>query len=970
MNGYDHKINFKKFFLTIILPTLITIGLFVFLIFIYIIPYFEQSMLDGKKEMIRELVNSSISIAAKYEQESSMGLLSIYEAKKEAVTRIEYLRYGIDDKDYFWITDMHPNMIMHPYRKDLNGKDLSDFSDPNGKKLFVEMVNRAKQEGEGYVDYEWQWMDDSSHIVPKISYVKEFKPWGWIIGTGIYIEDVKKEISAIKQKLTYVSSGISLLMIILLILIIRQNLKVELKRTNAENELKISREKYKALVEASTEGTGMILEGDYVYKNKKLEDILQCQQTDKVSINLEEIINPSRTNDLKAIKDFNESNSNYLQIETEVINKDRNIINALLSVSKVMLEGKRGLIITIKELKGEEIQEIEINERARNLLLLLEKSDTGIFKAELKRGEKFTDANENLAKIFGFESRDELLETKISNLIEDDDRRKLLNILDKEKFILDYPVKARKKNGLILFLSVSAVIQEEEVNSQDYIFGIIRDTTEQSTTKIIKDDVFNDMRVSMSYLNEEVRTRIKSVISCDMNTPVTNTIKIMTDNGSDFILITSNINEYTGILTDYDIRTRIFTSENNMGKPIYEFMSSPIISVNGDVRISDALILMRDKKISHLAVKDSKNKICGIITEKDLVSGNMNTSEFLISDVNNSSSVKGLKDVFTRIPFYIDALIESGARTYNITNSISGIADAITNKLTELITSEMGNPPVPFSFIALGSEGRKEQTLVTDQDNAIIYSDTDGEKSEDTSRYFLEFGNRMSDRLNDVGYKYCKGDIMSKNPKWCQPLTMWKRYFTKWIRKAEPQDLLDTAIFFDLRCISGDKKITEDLSEYIMKELTGNPVFINQMARVCIQYKTPLSIFGKIQTETKDEHIKSINIKNPCRVIVNLVRLYSMKNGITETNTINRIRQLYERNFISSSLYSDLIYSFDFLMLLQFKAQVKEILGNRKADNFVDLADLSGIEANTLKDVFSQISVFQSKLKYDFGIKE
>ena len=228
----------------------------------------------------------------------------------------------------------------------------------------------------------------------------------------------------------------------------------------------------------------------------------------------------------------------------------------------------------------------------------------------------------------------------------------------------------------------------------------------------------------------------------------------------------------------------------------------------------------------------------------------------------------------------------------------------------------------------------------------------------------------MSDRLNEIGYRYCKGNIMAKNPKWCQTLSVWKKYFSQWITKSEPQDLLDTAIFFDLRCIYGDNNLKKELSGHISDELKINPIFLNQTARVGMQYKTPLSVFGKIQTESTESHSKSVNIKNPCRVIVNLVRLYAMQNGITETNTINRLRHLYEMNSISSSLYNDLIYSFDFLMLLQFKTQVKAIISGRVADNNVDISDLSGIETNTLKDVFSLLSAFQSKIKYDFGIKE
>jgi len=148
----------------------------------------------------------------KFDKEVADSILTITEAQNEAIRRIENIRYGQDRKDYFWITDMHPNMIMHPYRRDLNNTDLSNYHDPTGKKLFVEFVKAVEKNGEDYVDYMWQWKDDSTRIVPKLSFVKEFKNWGWVVGTGIYIEDVNEEISSLTNNLFYVSLGILLIL--------------------------------------------------------------------------------------------------------------------------------------------------------------------------------------------------------------------------------------------------------------------------------------------------------------------------------------------------------------------------------------------------------------------------------------------------------------------------------------------------------------------------------------------------------------------------------------------------------------------------------------------------------------------------------------------------------------------------------------------------------------------------------------
>ena len=179
--------------------------------------------------------------------------MSPADARRRAVEELRRLRYGPESKDYFWINDMHPYLIMHPYRPDLEGKDISGFSDPNGKKLFVEFVKTVKNGGAGYVDYQWQWKDDPQRIVPKISYVKGFDPWGWIIGTGIYVEDVRAEIAAITRRLTAVCLAILLLIIGLSSYVIWQSAGSQRRQRLADEALRESEEKYRLLAETARE---------------------------------------------------------------------------------------------------------------------------------------------------------------------------------------------------------------------------------------------------------------------------------------------------------------------------------------------------------------------------------------------------------------------------------------------------------------------------------------------------------------------------------------------------------------------------------------------------------------------------------------------------------------------------------------------------------------------------------------------
>lgn len=240
----NDEIKYRSFSLEtlpkrMVIPVVLTIVLFILTIFLIIIPMLEENMMDGKREGIMHLTESAWSTLSFFHQRSVRGEMSDTEAKKQAVAYLKKLRYGNELEDYFWINDMTPVMIMHPYREDLVGQDVSGFADPAGKRLFSEMVRTVADAGSGFVDYLWQWKGDSARIVPKISFVKGFAPWGWIIGTGIYVEDVKHEIRAITRHLIITCSGILLIFMVLSGYVLWQGAKTQGERLRALEQTQI-----------------------------------------------------------------------------------------------------------------------------------------------------------------------------------------------------------------------------------------------------------------------------------------------------------------------------------------------------------------------------------------------------------------------------------------------------------------------------------------------------------------------------------------------------------------------------------------------------------------------------------------------------------------------------------------------------------------------------------------------------------
>jgi PAS domain S-box-containing protein len=237
----------------IILPVMLTVVLFTGTIFLLILPILEARMMDDRRVLLRELNETAWSLLSAYQAKEHAGEITRREAQAGAIETLRALRYGPESKDYFWINDLQPILIMHPYRPDLEGQDVSDFTDPNGKRLFAEVVKTVRHGTAGFVDYQWQWKDEPQRIVSKISHVKEFKPWGWVVGTGIYVEDVRAEIAAITRRLTKVCLGILAIILLLSGYIIRQSAKGERRRREIHLALRESEHKYRLLAETASE---------------------------------------------------------------------------------------------------------------------------------------------------------------------------------------------------------------------------------------------------------------------------------------------------------------------------------------------------------------------------------------------------------------------------------------------------------------------------------------------------------------------------------------------------------------------------------------------------------------------------------------------------------------------------------------------------------------------------------------------
>jgi CBS domain-containing protein len=455
---------------------------------------------------------------------------------------------------------------------------------------------------------------------------------------------------------------------------------------------------------------------------------------------------------------------------------------------------------------------------------------------------------------------------------------------------------------------------------------------------------------------------------CDEEHSIRQSSLMMLEYDTGAIFVRNKKGHYVGLITESDLAKKVIPNDMDTNRSVSFIMSSPIQAISEQALLYEAHLAMIAKDIRHLAIENSEGQIAGIISRRDLLLAQAQSPSFTIFEIATALKVEDVYQKHKKLPNIINGFLESGATVKNITRYITTFSDTILNKLVEFALDEMGPAPCRFAFMIMGSEGRREQTLKTDQDNAIIFEDISDKKIlEQVQEYFLNFGEKVCGWLDRSGFEYCKGEIMAKNPKWCQPLSVWKKYFSSWIFIASPEDLLESSIFFDFRGGYGDNELIKALKNFLKDSLIGWAGFFRHLTENALYYKPPLGFFGNILVESKGKHRDTFDIKAAMMPVIDFARIYGLKHHVEETNTQERLFKLHLLKVLNWEEYNELEQAYSFLMQLRFRHQVQMVTREKVSpDNFVNLKKLSRIEQAMLKEIFKRIDKFQSKLNIDF----
>lgn len=451
---------------------------------------------------------------------------------------------------------------------------------------------------------------------------------------------------------------------------------------------------------------------------------------------------------------------------------------------------------------------------------------------------------------------------------------------------------------------------------------------------------------------------------CAPDTSIKDAGAIMRDRQISCLCVVAD-EQLQGLVTLRDIVGKAVAGDLPKDTPVSAIMTNDPRVLSPSAIGSDVLHLMMEYRLGHLPVVSS-GRLVGIVTQTDLTRFQASHAASFVAQAAFASTVPELAQITARIPNLLVQLVAAGSRHDVVTRMITDIADVVTRRLLRMAEEKFGPPPARYLWLACGSQGRQEQTGVSDQDNCLILEDG---ISNEAAHYFTPFAQFVSDGLDACGYVYCPGEMMATNPRWCQPVSVWRDYFQGWIKSPGKEAQMLASVMFDLRPIGGDETLFAELHAETLEAAAANSIFTAHMATNALTHATPLGLLRGLTTIRAGENRNTIDTKlNGVIPVVDLGRMYALQAQLPELNTRARLEAALAAGIISESGGSDLLDAYDLVAQTRLEHQAQLIKQGKVPDNFLPPATLSGFERSHLRDAFVVIKTMQSALMQGRGV--
>ncbi|KAB2540653.1 histidine kinase [Salipiger aestuarii] len=420
-----------------------------------------------------------------------------------------------------------------------------------------------------------------------------------------------------------------------------------------------------------------------------------------------------------------------------------------------------------------------------------------------------------------------------------------------------------------------------------------------------------------------------------------------------------------GIVTIRDVSGKVVGAGLPFDTPVARVMTQAPVTLPPSAIGSDVLHMMMERRIGHVPVTEG-GRLVGIVTQTDLTRFQAVSSAELVSEIARAQTPGQMAGATARIPQLLMQLVASGNRHEVVTRLVTDIADTATRRLLALAEAQLGPPPVPYLWLACGSQGRQEQTGVSDQDNCLFI---DNAATDDDMAYFARLARIVCAGLDTAGYYLCPGDMMATNPKWRARVGTWRQYFTRWITRPDPMAQMLASVMFDLRPIGGSTALYQDLQSETLEAASKNSIFVSHMIVNSLKHTPPLGLLRGFATIRSGDHKDRLDLKhNGVVPVVDLARVYALQGQLPEVNTRARLEAAVGAGKLSGSGGQDLLDAYDLIAETRLEHQAEQVRNGAAPDNYLAPASLSDFERSHLRNAFVVIKSLQSAIGHGRGM--
>ncbi len=471
--------------------------------------------------------------------------------------------------------------------------------------------------------------------------------------------------------------------------------------------------------------------------------------------------------------------------------------------------------------------------------------------------------------------------------------------------------------------------------------------------------------VPVPFLNDTiVLNATKKVLTCSPTESIRNAALAMTEHGHSSIVISDGAKAPAGILTDRDLRSKVVTGLHGVEEPVSAIMSRPVKTVRAGITLAEAMIEMVRQKVHHLCVTadgTDRSEVTGLISDHDLLLVQGFNPAIMIREVRKTTWVPQLAAIRGKAEELLAKYLEQDVSALYVAGTISAVTDAIVQRLVELHVAAEGAPPRDFAWLALGSLGREEQLLRTDQDHALVY---EGAPDEGVAAWFRGLAAFVTEGLAACGFAPDPGGVSATNPDWCRSLSEWKEMLRRWVERPDDHDILLASVFLDYRPNAGNPALARELTRFLYEEIARTEVFLAHLAKDALSTPPPLSFFRNFVVERNGENKDEFDLKVRAMVpLADAARVLTLDHELVgENSTIRRFQRLAGLESGHRELYEEAAFAYEILLKIRARFGLK----HHDSGRYIDPEALNKLERQTLRNIFAAVKELQDVLRVRF----